>query len=274
MIDDPELRALFKAESEEHLQTLENGLLRLEAEPRDAAAMLEELFRSAHSLKGAARMLGVEGVETLAHHFEDELGAAKRGHSVISSAMADRLYRGVDAMRKLAREASDGEAAQVDIPQVLAQLRGDGLPPAPAPEVMVVALTPLAKEPGSGETGYLGDGAEQLPAEITSDEAKAGPLRLPVVLQMENVPAPQKPPRNGATLEPNGAALRAAIALPPTRETSNDKPAIAVEEPPIAAKEPSDVSELPAVGREPFDVVSNALAVNGRGARVAGSVQD
>ncbi len=76
MIDDPELRALFKAESEEHLQTLENGLLRLEAEPRETA-VLEELFRSAHSLKGAARMLGVEGVETLAHHFEDELGAAR-----------------------------------------------------------------------------------------------------------------------------------------------------------------------------------------------------
>src|SRR5450432_3801703 len=105
MIDDPELRALFKAESEEHLQTLEAGLLHLEAEPHDSA-LLEELFRSAHNLKGAAGMLGVESVETLAHHFEDRLGATRRGQTVMSSALADQLYQGLDAMRRLAREAS------------------------------------------------------------------------------------------------------------------------------------------------------------------------
>ena len=131
MIEDPELRALFKAECEEHLQTLEDGLLRLEAEPGDSA-MLEELFRSAHSLKGAARMLDVGGVETLAHHFEDQLGAARHGHLVLTPEITDRLYRGLDAIRRLAREASDGEAAQVDIPLALAQLRGES---APTPDV-------------------------------------------------------------------------------------------------------------------------------------------
>jgi len=124
MIDDPELRSLFKAESEEHLQTLETGLLHLEAEPHDSAA-LEELFRSAHNLKGAAGMLGVESVETLAHHFEDQLGATRRGQLVMSSALADRLYRGLDAMRRLAREAVGGEAANVDLSAVLGQLRGE-----------------------------------------------------------------------------------------------------------------------------------------------------
>ncbi|MCW3053722.1 MAG: CheA signal transduction histidine kinase [Chthonomonadales bacterium] len=124
MIDDPELRSLFKAESEEHLQTLETGLLHLEAEPHDSAA-LEELFRSAHNLKGAAGMLGVESVETLAHHFEDQLGATRRGQLVMSSVLADRLYRGLDAMRRLAREASGGEPADVDLNAVLDQLRGE-----------------------------------------------------------------------------------------------------------------------------------------------------
>lgn len=133
MIDDPELRALFKAETEEHLQALETGLLHLEAEPHDSA-MLEELFRSAHSLKGAAGMLGVESVETLAHHFEDQLGATRRGHLVMSSALADRLYRGLDAMRRLAREASGGEAADVDLAAVLAQLRGETAPIEPVPD--------------------------------------------------------------------------------------------------------------------------------------------
>jgi len=132
MIDDPELRALFKAESEEHLQTLETGLLHLESEPHDSAA-LEELFRSAHSLKGAAGMLGIESVETLAHHFEDQLGAARRGQLIMSSPLADRLYQGLDAMRRLAQEASGGEPARIDLASVLAELRSANSQPESEP---------------------------------------------------------------------------------------------------------------------------------------------
>jgi two-component system chemotaxis sensor kinase CheA len=124
MIDDPELRSLFRSESEEHLQALESGLLHLEAQPEDTT-VLDHLFRSAHSLKGAARMLGVDRLEKLAHHFEDELGAARRGRRAISSAAADRLYQGLDAMRRLSVEACGGEDAQVDIVAVLARLRGE-----------------------------------------------------------------------------------------------------------------------------------------------------
>lgn len=52
MIEDQELRALFRTESEEHLHQLEDGLLRLEKNPTDQTT-LEEVFRGAHSLKGA-----------------------------------------------------------------------------------------------------------------------------------------------------------------------------------------------------------------------------
>jgi two-component system, chemotaxis family, sensor kinase CheA len=53
MIEDQELRALFRTESEEHLHQLEDGLLRLEKNPTDQTT-LEEVFRGAHSLKGGA----------------------------------------------------------------------------------------------------------------------------------------------------------------------------------------------------------------------------
>jgi two-component system chemotaxis sensor kinase CheA len=155
MIDDLELRALFKAESEEHLQTLETGLLHLEAEPHDTS-VLEELFRSAHSLKGAAGMLGVESVERLAHQFEDQLGATRRGHLVMSSALADRLYRGLDAMRRLVQEAGGGEPAEVDIDAVLAELRGDEAP--------VEALSENGETPG-----------DRAPAERRADDDLPAP---------------------------------------------------------------------------------------------------
>ncbi|MEQ9366357.1 MAG: Hpt domain-containing protein, partial [Leptospirales bacterium] len=78
MIQDDELRDLFRIESEEHLQKLDDGLLHLEKAPDDQPR-LDEVFREAHSMKGASRMLGVEGVEQLSHLLEDRLGQAKRG---------------------------------------------------------------------------------------------------------------------------------------------------------------------------------------------------
>ena len=121
MIEDDELRSLFKAESEEHLQRLDEGLLRLERNANDRAT-IEEVFRSAHSLKGAARMLGVQDVETVAHRFEDTLGAAKRGATALSSDTVDRLYGALDGIRRLIHEALTGQPAGVDVLSILDQL--------------------------------------------------------------------------------------------------------------------------------------------------------
>lgn len=196
MIDDPELRSLFKAESEEHLQTLENGLLRLEAEPR-AGTVLEELFRSAHSLKGAARMLGIGDLETLAHHFEDELDAARRGRSAMSSAVADRLYRGLDAMRQLTREACGDEAAPVDMTRILAQLRGEEPPSAPEP----VNGASAGGSPGDtevvsspGPTGVLPE--NDVPA-ASRAEPSVTQIQPPVPLTTDDAPVPRDPERAG-----------------------------------------------------------------------------
>ena len=103
-IEDDELRLLFQAECEEHLQSLEEGLLRLEASPDDSAT-LQAAFRAAHSLKGAARMLGIGDLESVAHESEEVLGNIRRGQAVFSSETVDRLSPVVDAMRAMAQEA-------------------------------------------------------------------------------------------------------------------------------------------------------------------------
>ncbi len=72
MIEDQEFRDLFKVESGEHLQRLDEGLMSLEKTPHDPA-ILEELFREAHSLKGASRMLGLTDIEAMSHHLEEML---------------------------------------------------------------------------------------------------------------------------------------------------------------------------------------------------------
>lgn len=124
MIEDLEMRELFRVESEEHLQHLEHGLLTLEHEPANRG-VVEELFREAHSLKGASRMLGLSGVEAVAHRFEEVLGRVTRGLAVLQPEMVDAMCRSLDGMRKLAREAVTGEASGVVVAEVLAQLRQD-----------------------------------------------------------------------------------------------------------------------------------------------------
>jgi len=121
MIDDIELINLFRAESEEHLHRLEEGLLCLETNPNDPA-LLEELFREAHSQKGAAAILGATDIEQVAHRFEDILAGARNGGERISSDLIGRMLQTLTVMRQLVVEAIAGEPARTDLMAVLAPL--------------------------------------------------------------------------------------------------------------------------------------------------------
>ena len=68
---------LFRLESETQTAILSAQLLELENDPR-SEQKLETLMRAAHSMKGAARMVGVETVVNLSHKMEDCFVAAQR----------------------------------------------------------------------------------------------------------------------------------------------------------------------------------------------------
>jgi two-component system, chemotaxis family, sensor kinase CheA len=140
MIEDLEFRSLFKTESQEHLQQLDEKLLSLEKDPNDRAS-LEEAFRVAHSLKGSARIVGVTGVEAIAHRFEDMLDSVKLGTTVLSSELVDRMYGALDAIRELVHEALTGEPVSVNLAAVLQQLDGENpvAPDAESPQFVPAA---------------------------------------------------------------------------------------------------------------------------------------
>jgi two-component system chemotaxis sensor kinase CheA len=123
MIEDEELRNLYKEASADHIQNIEAGLLHLEKNPLDQGKV-ELLLRELHSLKGDSRMLGVNDVETLTHQLEDILGAVKRSERVLTPSVINCLYQGLDAIRKIATEAVTGQAAGISVFHVLAQLMG------------------------------------------------------------------------------------------------------------------------------------------------------
>jgi two-component system chemotaxis sensor kinase CheA len=125
MIQDEELRTLYKEASADHIQKIEAGLLHLEKNPLDQAK-LELLLRETHSLKGDSRMLGVKDAETLTHQMEDILGTVKRGERDLTPSMFECLYQGLDAIRKIAHEAVTGQPAGISVFHVLAQLMAAG----------------------------------------------------------------------------------------------------------------------------------------------------
>ena len=120
MIEDHELRQLFEAESGEHLAALEEGFLQLEQAP-ESGELRQQLLREAHSLKGAARMLGLSEIELLSHRLEELLRDDGRTTSP-SSLQINPLFTAVDALKALSAEAVDGVPANIQVSTLIKEL--------------------------------------------------------------------------------------------------------------------------------------------------------
>ncbi len=132
MIEDEELRQQYRAESAEHLQRIEQGLISLERDPSQKD-VLEALLRDVHSLKGDARMLGLSPIEELAHAGEERLRPAYRDKRQLDIQELKRLYQWLDALRALTEEASGGPPADVDIEAQQKRLESGGPEREPEP---------------------------------------------------------------------------------------------------------------------------------------------
>jgi two-component system, chemotaxis family, sensor kinase CheA len=123
-IEDEELRELYRTSAPEHIQAIESALMQLEKQPQNPV-VLKDLLRSAHTLKGDSRMLGVEDVETIVHQIEECLMPIEKGGSMTAE-LCDRLYAALDVIKLLTHTAVTGEANDVNMFYVLATLMGDG----------------------------------------------------------------------------------------------------------------------------------------------------
>jgi two-component system, chemotaxis family, sensor kinase CheA len=138
-IEDEELRDLYKTSAAEHVQAIESALMQLEKQPQNQA-VVKDLLRSAHTLKGDSRMLGVEDVETLVHQIEECLMPLEKGKAEMTDELCDRLYTALDVIKVLAHTAVTGEPNDVNTFYVLAALMGDSTP-APAASGSMVDST-------------------------------------------------------------------------------------------------------------------------------------
>jgi len=101
---------LFRVEVENQSLVLTDSLLALERDP-SAADHLESAMRAAHSLKGAARIVGIDAGVSVAHVMEDCFVAAQDGRLTLHQTRIDLLLRGVDLLSRIS-QTPEAEAAQ------------------------------------------------------------------------------------------------------------------------------------------------------------------
>ena len=97
--DDPELVATFRQEVEDRLAALCDGLLQLEQHPQPRQA-IDALYRDAHTIKGSARMLGLDSLVDVAHRSEDLLKAIKEGRFGPRQDLIDLLLAVAEGLRR------------------------------------------------------------------------------------------------------------------------------------------------------------------------------
>jgi two-component system sensor histidine kinase and response regulator WspE len=134
---DASLLELFSLEAEAQTQVLSAGLLALERDPTQAD-QLESCMRAAHSLKGAARIVGVDAGVSVAHVMEDCLVSAQEGRLLLRPEHIDALLQGTDLLMRIATPSNNPEAADIEAyVALMARLPGQAAPlVAPAAPVM------------------------------------------------------------------------------------------------------------------------------------------
>jgi len=135
---DTSLLELFSLEAEAQTQVLNAGLLALERNPTQAD-QLESCMRAAHSLKGAARIVGVDAGVSVAHVMEDCLVSAQEGRLLLRPEHIDALLQGTDLLMRIA--TPNNAPAPEDIEAYVALM---GVLLDPAAEAAVPVSAPAA----------------------------------------------------------------------------------------------------------------------------------
>ncbi len=99
---DADLLNIFWGEVGDYLQTLNSTLLQIEAgTPQDESDVLREMNRVAHSMKGAARAVGINVIETIAYYMEEIFESALNKRLKLNPTIADLLYDGLDLIQNV-----------------------------------------------------------------------------------------------------------------------------------------------------------------------------
>ncbi|MBD1224569.1 chemotaxis protein CheA [Virgibacillus halodenitrificans] len=105
---------MFLDESREHLQAVNDNLLHLEKQPDDLS-IVNEIFRSAHTLKGMAATMGYEDISALTHKMENVLDKIRNSELMVNTHIIDIIFQAIEALEEMVEEIAQGNDGKKDV---------------------------------------------------------------------------------------------------------------------------------------------------------------
>jgi len=113
---------IFLAEVDEHLQALDDSLIRLESGEADPE-LVQIVFRAAHTIKGMSGMIGHQRMTDLTHAMETALDGVRKNTIQINSQLINVCLDAVDHLRMLRNEVSESQTCDVDMNDIVIALK-------------------------------------------------------------------------------------------------------------------------------------------------------
>ena len=163
---------MFIDESKEHLQACSEHLLELEKNPQDLA-IVGEIFRSAHTLKGMSATMGFEDLADLTHKMENVLDAIRNEKIKVTPEILDVVFESVDHLEEMVQDIASGGDGKRDVQTTVEMLKRieSGETPTNALPIQVAASEQAAASESLVELKFTYDDFEKT---ILSQSAEQG----------------------------------------------------------------------------------------------------
>ncbi|WP_100333728.1 chemotaxis protein CheA [Bacillus alkalisoli] len=109
---------IFIEESKEHLQIINDQLLVLERNPNETS-IINEIFRSAHTLKGMSATMGYEDLANLTHQMENVLDGIRNDKISVTTEILDILLQSVEYLEEIVFSIADGGDGKKDVTSIV-----------------------------------------------------------------------------------------------------------------------------------------------------------
>lgn len=212
--DDREVLEYFLPEAAEHLEAMTTALLAVEGGARDEET-LATVFRSVHTLKGAAYTVGCAPIGDAAHQIEDLLGAAREGRLALTPAVTEALFVGAAAIKQVLQSGAAVsedtalvlEGATHDLRALMTSALADSPVPAAVAEDAAASVAAVGPEdPVAPVTAVEPEVPLATPAPPLTP-VLPGFVRPEFLARLEALPRPA--PRSAAA--PTGPGIRVAV---------------------------------------------------------------
>lgn len=114
--------SMFIEESKDHLQAMNENLLLLENQPSELS-IVQNIFRSAHTLKGMSATMGFDDLASLTHEMENVLDLVRNNKLSMNPQIFDVLFKGLDDLETMVQDIVNGGTGKLDVKDVVASLQ-------------------------------------------------------------------------------------------------------------------------------------------------------